>query len=232
MGCTLERRYPEVSQSASNTKCDLESTYLGLEPLKKSRLLQVRMRFNLIHSGLDLGTAPVSSSSCDQGGILRLQEVLNLLPGEVADTDSADFTLLHQGLHCLPGLRGRYVDDMDGLCLWVDRETSLVILGLLECDRPMDEVQIHVVGSQVSERLIQSRFNIGGLVVRIPELRRDENVGSRNARCTNASSDFSLVVINCGSINVTIPGLQSRLDRDGDLVWTGLLLPLSASSNC
>ena len=76
----------------------------------------------------------------------------------LADADVADLALVDHLLELLPCwvvVLGELLD-----------VTRLTLLG----DRPVDEVEVEVVGPELSERVVQGRFDVFGRVVGVPQL--------------------------------------------------------------
>ena len=181
-------------------------------PLDEVGLEEARVALDLVGSGGD-------TSSVDQS--------LEVLLGVVGDTDSAGLLLVELG-HGLPCVDNRdRVKHLDVIAL--EREEVLVnILLLVESNGEVDKVQVEVVEAELSEAVVESRGNIVGLVLRVPELGCDEEVLTLDALAESlleGLSNLLLVAVDLGKINVLVASLESLVD--GGLNLTGLSLPCS-----
>lgn len=113
---------------------------------------------------------------------------------------------------------------MNTAILGINRRTVLLLLRLLERHGPVNQIQVKVVSLQIREGLLDSFDNVGGLVVRVPELGSQEDLAARHARGFDAGADFLFVVVSCCSVDVAVAALESALDRLGDLIGLGLLI--------
>lgn len=118
------------------------------------------------------------------------------LDREVGDADGLGLAGVEELDHCLPG-----VDDRDGrvdladAVLLGEQVVVRVALGG-EGDRPVDEVQVEVLEAELLERVVESRLHVGGRVLRVPELRRDEDLAALNARVGDGGTDGLLVLVH------------------------------------
>ena len=53
-----------------------------------------------------------------------------------------------------------------------DRFPVLCSLVLLECNRPMDEIQVEIVDAQAGKSYVERVLDVGRVVVRVPQLGR------------------------------------------------------------
>ena len=120
-------------------------------------------------------------------------------------------------------------DGLDVLALVVrqaDRACAACVEGVLEGgpgqgdvasvergQRPVHEEEVHVVGVQVLEGTLDGRGCPIGLVVRVVDLRRDEQVFARDARCLERRPDLGLVAVHLGSVDMTVPDLEGTAHR-------------------
>lgn len=90
--------------------------------------------------------------------------------------------------------------------------------GQYDLHRPMHQIQIHIIGSKVLQRLIQCLLDIFRRVIRVPQLSCNENVRTRNAALFDARSYFSFVSVDSRTIDVAVSCFQSILDGSFDFV--------------
>lgn len=156
---------------------------------------------------------------------LHLENALELLLGKVADTNGANLALGHDVLEGLPGVLEGHVGDVDAAVGRVEgrAQTRGVGGGLGKGDGPMDEVEVEVVGAQVGQGLVNGLLDVSGRMVRIPQLRGQEDVLAGHARGRDAGAYLGLVVVGGSGVNMTVAMLESVLDGLGDLIRTGLL---------
>jgi len=182
-------------------------------PLDELGLEETRVTLDLVGSGCD-------TSAVDQS--------LEVLLGVVGDTDSAGLLLVKLG-HSLP-----CVDDGDGvehldIAVFLEREEVLVdVLLLVESDGEVDEVQVEVLKTELGKAVVESSGNVLGLVLRVPELRCDEDVLTLNAlgeSLLECLGNLLLVAVDLGQINVLVASLEGLVD--GGLNLTRLGLPCS-----
>lgn len=111
--------------------------------------------------------------------------------------------------------------------LGVNRAPVLLFCGLLERNRPVNQVQVQVVCLQVGERFLDGFSDISSLVVGIPQLRSQEYLATRDSRSFNASTDLLLVVVGRCGVDVAVAVFEGVLYSFGDLVGLRLLLCVS-----
>lgn len=85
------------------------------------------MSFNLVDGWLNLCLFP---------------KVLDLLFGEIRDSDGSYFALLYQCFHGLPSVNNGHVDDIDSFCRGIDRK-ALSIVGAPEGHWPVNLGVLH-----------------------------------------------------------------------------------------
>ena len=78
----------------------------------------------------------------------------------------------------------------------------------------MDEEQVNVVQTQVVERVLERPLDLLGLVEVVPDLCANEDVLTLDARVlleevANGGTDLVLVLVEPGTIKVSVAGLQS-----------------------
>ena len=184
-------------------------------------------------------TAPLDEVGLEEAGVAldlvggrddtsAVNQSLEVLLGVVGDTDSASLLLVELG-HSLP-----CVDDGDGVkhldvTVLLEREEVLVnILLLVESDREVNKVQVEVVEAELSKAVVESRSDVVGPVLGVPELGCDEEILTLDALSESlleSLSDLLLVAVDLSKINVLVAGLEGLVD--GGLNLTGLGLPCS-----
>lgn len=196
---------------------------LHAHPLDEIGLEEARVTLDLV------------GSRCDAS---LVNQSLEVLLGVVGDTNSAGLLLVELG-HSLP-----CVDDGDSvkhldITVVPKREEVLVdILLLVESDREVNKVQVEVVEAELSETVVESGGNIVGPVLRVPELRCDEEILTLDALAESlleGLSDLLLVAVNLSKVNVLVTSLESLVDGGFNLARlslpcseTQLTVPLSA----
>lgn len=100
------------------------------------------------------------------------------------------------------------------------------VTGLVEGDGEVDEVQVEVVEAELSKAVVKGGSDILGSVLRVPELRGDEDVLTLDALAESSLEgvgDLLLVAVDLGEINVLVASLEGLVD--GGLDLAGLCLP-------
>lgn len=186
-------------------------------------------------------THPLDEVSLEEAGVTLnlvgsrcnaslVDESLEVLLSVVGDTNGAGLLLVElcHGPPCVNN--GDRVEHLN-VTVVAEREEVLVDIALLvERDGEVDKVKVEVVEAELSKAVIESRGNIIGLVLRVPELGCDEEVLALDALAEGpleSLSDLLLVAIDLGKINVLVAGLESLVN--GGLDLTGLSLPCSES---
>lgn len=134
----------------------------------------------------------------DDAGLL--DEGLEVLDGEVGDADGADLGLgqLSDGL---PGLNVGYGGvDVDFVCGGEWEEVRVGVLAGAKRDWPVDKVEVEVVELELGEGVVESGFDVFGVVLRIPQLGGDEDILTLEARnlgerLLDALGNFLLVLV-------------------------------------
>ena len=89
-------------------------------------------------------------------------------------------------------------------------------------DRPVDEVEVHVVEPEQLERALQCRLHVLGLVRVVPQLGRDPQLVARTVasrqRLTDPAADLLLVPVDPRAVDVPIADLDRTPHRPIDLV--------------
>ena len=116
-----------------------------------------------------------------------LEDVLDLLGVEVGDADAGDKAQGHELLHGEPGVGG-----VDGL---VELDGPILILGEgdlapLEGVRPVDEVEVEILESEVTQGAPTRGLHVLGVVLVVPELAGDEDLLPGDARSSDALADL------------------------------------------
>lgn len=168
---------------------------LALEVLDELGRGVARVQLDLVDGGRDL---------CGLGG----EQLLHVCDVEVGHADVLDLARVEQLLHLAPR-----VDEVP---------VGVVLLEVVRVRGagPVHEVQVKVVGLQVLEGLVEALGD--ALVPRVVELGRQPNLGPGHARRLDAVTDFLLVAVGEGCVNVSVAILKSCLDGVLDLVGLGL----------
>lgn len=86
----------------------------------------------------------------------------------------------------------------------------------------MHQVQIEVLRAKVLQCLVQSRLDIFGSVLGIPQLAGYEYVSTRNSARLDTRADFGLVAVYGGAVDLAITASECMFHRLLDLVRLGL----------
>jgi hypothetical protein len=65
---------------------------------------------------------------------------------------------------------------------------------------PVDEEQVHVIGLQRTQRLVECAPSVVRLVKAVVQLAGDEHVGAVNAGVADAVADFAFVAVHLGDL--------------------------------
>ncbi|KAH3667145.1 hypothetical protein OGAPHI_002794 [Ogataea philodendri] len=127
-------------------------------------------------------------------------------------------------LHQLPGLDVVPLSVVVEL-VWVvrvlDEELFLGVGSRLdEWNRPVHQVQVDVVQTKSFQRAVQSRSWVS--LVGVPHLSGDENRLSWHTRVSNGTANVCLVLVNMGSVNVSVANLQGVQHRSVGVLRRGL----------
>lgn len=154
-------------------------------PCDKVLLLQVWVQLDLVSSWDDLAL---------------LEHSLDLLLGEVGDTNCLSLSGLNHLLHSLVSL-----DIVDILS---DHLSGVVLLEELvrglECSWPVDQVEIDVVESKVLQGSIEGWLDGGWSVGVVPELSGDEELLAWDLGLGDGTADGWLGAVDAGSVNVSV----------------------------
>ncbi len=138
---------------------------------------------------------------------LVAEQSVEVLNGKVGDTNVANLARANELLHLAPGVE--IVPVLVNLLLAGDRR-----------GRPVNEVQVDIVGSEVGQAVGNGVAD--ALVVRVVQLGGDPDLVARDARGLDALADFLFVAVGGGGVDVAVAGAQSSLDGPGDLIGLGL----------
>jgi hypothetical protein len=130
-----------------------------------------------------------------------LNQSLQVLVGEVRDTNGADLALreLVDRLPCF-AVRNRVVNvDLVSVC-GSREEVRVRVFSRAEVDRPVNEIEIKVVKLELSKGVVKSSFNVLRVVLGVPKLGSDEYVLAFEVRdvlesTLDALSNLFLVLI-------------------------------------
>lgn len=143
---------------------------LGLAELDQLGGGAVRVQLDLVDGGGDLG---------------GLEKSLEVLDTEVGNTDSLGLARLVNLLHGLPGVDESVVS------------VDLLLVLLVQSDRPVHEQKVDVAGLELLERLLNGLLDVLASVV--VHLGGEPELGSVDARVLDAVSDLLLVTVGLGT---------------------------------
>src|SRR5690606_34348446 len=157
--------------------------------------------------------------------------------------EGTQLTLLESGvqLHLVDGRHGARLGD-DALEVGAvevrdaDRAALAVVADLLHREpgldvavevgtRPVDEVEVHVVQTQLLEAQVDRVEGRLGALVGVPQLRRDEELLARDARLLDRPTDSHLVAVHGGGVDVAVADLEGVGDDALGLVGVDLEHP-------
>lgn len=167
---------------------------LRLAKIEQVVLRMVRMRLHLDDRGFDPGRV-----------VDRLQD----FQVDVGQADGPALFLRGEGLHGAPGVEQRGGAIVDDLAPGVAR---IEVVARLERERRVDQVRIDIIDFQSPATSVEGRLDPLRPVVRIPELRRDEDVlaldrAGRELRLQGLA-DFLFVAIAFRTVEVPEAHLQ------------------------
>ena len=73
---------------------------------------------------------------------------------------------------------------------------------------PVDEVEVHMIQAEQSEALVHGPHGVVVAVIGVPDLGRDEQVGTRQAARRDSPTDAALVVVERGRVDVAVSALE------------------------
>jgi len=96
----------------------------------------------------------------------------------------------------------------------------------------VDEVEVKVLKTELLQTVIQSSLDLLGVVLRVPELRGNEDILSLEARDLSKGllqglGDLGLVSVDLGQIQVSVANLEGLVDTLTDLTGGGLPCAIS-----
>ena len=140
---------------------------------------------------------------------------------EVGDTDGTGDLVVNQLFHGGPGL-------LDGGVGELDRGLAIVVpswwvadgwINVLQGDWEVDEVQVEVLKTPVSELLAGNWANLVLVVERVPELGNNEELLALDEAVLdgagNTLTSLLLVAVVAGSVKETVAGLDGVVDSVG-----------------
>lgn len=207
---------------------------LSLAEVDDLLLGEKRVVLDLVDGGDDLGL---------------LEELLEVLDAVVGDTDSLDLAGVKKLLHRLPCVDvSPVLNDITRAVLLLREERvvalkdisapNFVVKGYrskrqllfltvsVQWNRPVNKVQIHVVETQILQRLVDTLLDT--LVIAAPELGGDENVFSLDTGSEGflqALTNFLLVLVAQRTVDVSVARLDGVSNGLSDLA--GARLPCS-----
>ena len=167
-----------VAQRAPRLSCD---AVLGVNGAKRL-LREVGVQLNLVddrnHAGL-------------------LDNLAQLLLGEVRNTNRTDLTLLLQLNQRTPGIQ---------------------VQALLRLS-PVNQVQVNVVGAQLLQGSLKRLESALVTLVRVPQLGGEEDIFASHVGVSDSAAHARLVVVSSGGVDVAVANLQGGAHNLlGDLV--------------
>lgn len=157
----------------------------------------------------------------DAGG---LDDGVEVLDGKVGDTDRLDLALFLEGEEGLVRVDDRDAAVEGGVLAAVGGGGEVGEVGALECDGPVDEVEVEVVEAELGERVVEGSLDEGGLVGIVPELGCDEELVALDDGgddLLERGADLVLVLVDLGQVQVTVASLDGNLDGVLDLSGLG-----------
>ena len=121
-------------------------------------------------------------------------ECENLFRQEVGNADGTQLTCLVRILKAAPRCRVDFLP---------------VRMGLFDA-RPVDEVQVNVIGAERLEGSIDGSEGLCVAAIHDPVLGRQENVFSCNAGCAHTLSDAVFVSVACRRIDMAVACIECR----------------------
>lgn len=113
------------------------------------------------------------------------------------------------------GFPARCVNKCKAIVLSIDEPTIAVLreqfIAASEGDGPVNEVEIHIVGSQILQRSIKRLLNVIRMVRVIPELGGEKDLVSRDAGLLDGAADSRL-----GSVTVYRLSEKYRMEKHGE----------------
>lgn len=130
-----------------------------------------------------------------------------MLNGKVRDTNVAHLAGANKLLHLAPSVE--IVPVLIDLLLARDSRS-----------RPVNKVQVHVIGAQVLQAGVNGLAD--ALVVGVVELRREPDLVARNARVLDALADCFLISVGRCRVQVAVSSLQSSFNSLCNFAGLGL----------
>jgi len=166
--------------------------------------------FDLVGNGLDPDTA--------------VQELVGSVNVEVGDTNGLGQALVNELLHLLPR-RGDIVGELNVELVLAVLAFDSVVKGWdntlggvnLEVDVPVHEVQVEVLQAEVLQGVLDGELDVFGVVVQLKELGSDENLLSGDTGLLDTLTDFGLVPVSPGAVDVPVAVLEGVLNGLCDL---------------
>ena len=200
----------------------LDEDIFALAVLQQIRLGEVRMGLDLVDSRDDLGL---------------LEEMLQTTDAKVGDTDGPDLACLQQLLH---GFVGGHVVDISQLedpvvvdrkplrtcykgAVFVSLETFQEEYNRDNLHRPMHQIQIQIGHAQITQCLIHRRLDVLRRMLGIPQLAGEEDLLAWDPGIANSLTNFRLIAIDGGAVDVPISLAQG--DFHGAFDFVGSCLP-------
>jgi len=84
---------------------------------------------------------------------------------------------------------------------------------------PVDQVEVHIIGAQFFEALVECPERIVKAVLRVPEFRGDKEILSLPAARGDSLSHVLLVPVNGSRIDVDVAGVERRVHRTDQFLF-------------
>ena len=212
--CEIKLNIRQRSEVAESHDCDS----LLLAHSEEISLWKVWVHLDLEHGRLDCGV------------VEHLSEHLSV---DIADSNVLGESFALESLHSLVSLLVSACVVEDNLWFaaiqgWVEAEPLGRILLLdgdeLEGDREMNQVQVNVVKTKISQSLLASHLDVLRAMESVPELGHDEEVRPGNNALVNGLADtlshLDLVTVVTGTVEQSVSKLDSVVDDVGaNILW-------------
>lgn len=193
--------------SLPDTSASVQKANRKLTVGKELGLDQARVSLDLVH---------------DRHDPRLLDNLLQELNVEVAHADSADLLgLLRDPHHLLPCLRDAWRLPVDGpglAILLIRHEISASHKG----NGPVDEVDVQMVGTELTKGEVEIRLNVLRAVRIVPELGDEGDFFPLDAGLGDADADLLLVPVDQGAVDMAVSDTQRFFDSLLDLSSGGL----------
>lgn len=154
-------------------------------------LIQIRVAFDLVCYGTNTGT---------------VQNFLDLGCVEIGNSNHAGEPTALELFHLPPNTAEMIFFSQQNFVVFLGPK----LVGMLEPQRPMNEVKIDVGEAEIYQGFLQSFLHSAPVtVVSAPQLARDEQIFSTNCAVLNLASDrladFFFVLVNVSTVQMSVP---------------------------